>query len=371
MTDDVKRMHVPIVLADTDGTWFVACHACSHEAKQLVVECVQRPADAPPWPPYNLREDVRRPTLTPDYVDTLKRQYDEDATPRDLVDSITGIIEHHIENRPRSLQKAIGPSEIGGECGRKIVYKLAQAPVVNPVSRLPQWRTQIGVATHDMLAGVFDAYDRFAVEQRVTVGSDGEDDVQGSGDLYDSVTGSVLDWKIVGPNTLKKVKAKVQTCYRSSCQADPPGCPQCGIKRHKYHCEHIGKPRGASEKYEVQADAYGIGYASLGLPVRWVIVAFLPAAGDLSEAYYHVKPFDPSNAERAIARLAGIKSLLGMLPLGKVAELTATADEFCTRCEWFDASATDLGAGCPGHAARPVRRSSLLDLVPVADSDTL
>lgn len=377
MSDGVRRMHVPIVLkdvgssiSDTDGTWFVACHACSHEAGHHVVECSHlMPGQA--WPPYNLREDIRPPKLTPGYVDTLKRQFDEDATPADLIRSITGVIEHHISNRPRSLQKAIGPSEIGGECGRKIAYKLAGAPIVNPASQVPSWRTQVGVAVHDMLAGVMDGYDRFTTEQRVTVGSDGDDDVSGSGDLYDAITATVLDWKIVGPATLKRVKAKVQTCYRASCQTQNQDCEQCAMKVHKYHCEHCGKPRGASEKYEVQGDAYGIGYASVGLPVRWIVIAFLPAAGDLQDAYFHVKRFDPANAERAIARLAGTKTLINTLPLEVVAGLTPTADEFCARCEWFDVNASSLGVGCPGHSGRPVRQDSLLKLVPVADSDDL
>jgi len=378
-SDTVRRLHVPLLEQDQDGSWFSFCHACSHEVGHHVPRCIQL-ADDQPWPPYNLTEDIRPPLITPDYVADLNALHNPDSTPDDLRDDITRIIERHILKRPRSLQKAIGPSEIGHECGRYIAYKLAQVDTVNSKAQQAAWRPQIGVWAHNGLADVFEEAnrgfleaERFLVERLVKVASlpaldDFDEDVSGTGDLYDAVTASVVDWKIVGPTTLKNVRARVRVCHEIEC-AELMECP------------HKGLPRGASLQYRKQGQTYGKGYAALGLNVKWIVIAFLPAAGELfgdkPDAYFHVERFSPALADEGIDRMIGTKSLLNALPLDTVLGMMPTADVYCNTCPYFNREAEvvepreprSLAEGCPGHAGRKQRTDPLLSLIPPPEID--
>jgi hypothetical protein len=74
----------------------------------------------------------------------------------DLMDAIRHKITHH----PRSLQKRIGPSEIGNPCDRRIGYKLLGQPE-NP--RGDAWKPTIGTAVHAWLEEALDDDDALAV----------------------------------------------------------------------------------------------------------------------------------------------------------------------------------------------------------------
>ena len=47
-----------------------------------------------------------------------------DADPETVMAAYLGTIETAIRHHPRSLQKAIGPSEIGADCMRRLAYKI-------------------------------------------------------------------------------------------------------------------------------------------------------------------------------------------------------------------------------------------------------
>lgn len=339
-TVTISRLHVPIVMKAED-VWITYCHACSHEANNYVIEC--RRKDPPPreWPPFELVPFV--PPITPDLV-AMARQYDPSADPLALREHLIALIEAAIKRRPRSQQTAIGPSEIGHECGRWLGYKLADVPPINQANS-SGWRPQVGTAVHtwlgdDMLKGANAelAVDRFLVEHRVQVSTD--PDVFGHGDFYDSVTGTVGDWKVVGPNTLRKVKA---------------------VSRETH------KPHGPSQRYRVQANIYGRGYAAIGLPVHNVLIAYLPAAGELQDAYFHFESFDAELAAQYVDRMKGTRTLLGAgLPLALVLDSLPTEDDYCTRCPYFARQETTLDIGCPGHVDRKIRSDSLYGLLPPA-----
>lgn len=355
MTDViVKRLHKPLVLRDQDDTWYTVCHACTADAGQPVIECRVRAADEP-WPPFKLVEQPAEPAAKDaEYYARLAAQHNRHLHASELENNLVGIIETAIRNRPRSQQRRIGPSEIGHECTRWLGYKLADTATLNPIADKPAWRTQVGMATHDWLADTLTAvnaqleFDRFLVEHRVhactlTLADGTEVPIEGSGDAYDSWTATVLDWKIVGPTTLKKVKAVSR---------------QTGVQH------------GASQRYRVQGHNYGKGYARLGLPVWRVMIAFLPAAGDLEDAFFHVEAWDEQAADDSAARLQGVQALVNALPLALALDALPTADAWCNRCPYYRPSAQSLDAGCPGHADRKVRRDSLLGLVPTAESVT-
>lgn len=347
---NVVRLHRYLIQNDGD-CWFAYCQACSAEASAYTYPCLYGETDQPPF--QLVEKPAEPPALTTAYATQLADAFWSDEYPVDTNADIIELIEQHIANRPRSQQKLIGPSEIGGECGRRIGYKLAQVEPTNLQEPGQQWRTQVGTWVHDGLAEmlaadnqrIFDSgsqFPRWLIEHRVSPGSiviDGEEQViYGSGDALDTWTMTVVDWKVVGPTTLKKVKAVSRL---------------------------TGQPHGASQKYRIQGNVYGLGYALAGLPIKTVTIVFLPAAGELGDAYFHSESYDEQLALQYMDRLSGTAALLNSgLPLAMALDLLPTADEFCRTCPYLKGTAASLAEGCPGHAERKVRQDSFFSIVP-------
>jgi hypothetical protein len=257
--------------------------------------------------------------------------------PAHTAEHLLHLITDAITNHPRSLQKAIGPSELGDPCARRIGYKML-GKGERPGE--PNWKATVGTALHSWLEGVLDAanmnfelrtrsgQERYYTEQRVTVGQILGRDIDGSCDVYDRATATVVDWKSVGPSQLAK--------YRRL---------------------------GPGHQYRAQAHLYGRGWRARGLPVDHVMVVFLPRNGELAETYVWHEPYDEQVALEAIERATGIALATQALGAGALTHL-ATADAYCHRCPYFLAHSTDLTAGCPGHESRPQRVDPILSLIP-------
>lgn len=224
-------------------------------------------------------------------------------------------------NRPRSLQKYLGPSEIGTPCPRQLAMKLAGIPEVNQTA--DPWFPIVGSAVHEWLARMAEWYNdvylqrahnpRFIVENRVQVKAKADGyDTSGSTDLYDVDNQRVVDWKIVGATTMRKV--------------DPDD------------------PDSVGQQYKVQGMTYGKGWRQSGYPVRSVLIAFLPRSNFLNKMKLVEMPYDESVADAAQARVAAIDALRGRLsphlfPAGG-----------CTI--WCPYYVPKVGLGptsCPGH----------------------
>lgn len=250
-----------------------------------------------------------------------------------LQGELTYFVEDAIHNAPRSLQKALGPSEVGIECARRIGYRLAD---VTPVNTGDGWLATIGTATHAWLERVFSranqrlGHPRFLMEQRVTVGTLAGEPVVGSTDLYDRVTCTVVDFKILGKSTLDRLRKK-----------------------------------GPSDQYRTQGHLYGRGWATAGHPVDRVAIWGLPRNSPLRDAHLWAEPYDERVATGALTRVEGIASLTSAMGTGALA-LLPTADSYCSYCPFFRSGATDLGTGCPGHpgsranSGRPTAAESLI-----------
>lgn len=243
------------------------------------------------------------------------------ADPALLGRELLHLITRRIHSHPRSLQVAIGPSEVGHDCARRIGYKMLGVDE-NPGE--PNWKATVGTALHtwleDMLAAdnAAAAETRWLVEETVTVGSIGGRDIHGHCDVFDLVTGTVVDWKSVGPTQLKKYRA-----------------------------------HGPGGQYRSQAHLYGRGWVARGHRVERVAVMFLPRNGELREAFYWSEPYDEKVALAALQRAEGIHTAVSMLGAQALAVLP-TADAFCQLCPYWKANSTDLEAGCPGDpGARP------------------
>jgi len=249
---------------------------------------------------------------------------DPDLLRRELEHTIRRTIGAH----PRSQQATIGPSELGGPCLRRIGHKLAGTPTVN---RGIAWRPTVGTAVHSWLADAFEADNRarvdalgnppadarWAVETSVTVGDIGGKPCKGTADLYDRVTATVVDWKIVGRSTLMKART--------------------------------GGPSGV---YRTQLHLYGRGFRNARLPVERVAIAYLPSSGELHEAHFWAETYQETVAAQALSRADGVAQALAAAGPDVVLPALSTAENYCSQCPYFRARSTDLARTCPGASAQ-------------------
>ena len=219
-----------------------------------------------------------------------------------------GVITHAIAQHPRSLQKRIGPSEIGRPCDRWILHKLHGD---GEPDRGPAWKPAIGTAMHAQLETWFDAANtpsvggevtnwEWVTEAEVCVGTIGQERILGHADLFHVPTGTVVDHKVVGTRQLSK---------------------------YRLH--------GPSEQYRVQAHLYAAGFTADGGwgPARHVAIAFLPRDGELDQAYFWTEPADPHIAAAALTRANRLHTMLNVV--GIDAALAASPlcdDQWCTWC---------------------------------------
>lgn len=246
------------------------------------------------------------------------------------------VIGKAIEEHPRSQQKALGPSDIGSPCDRRLAYQLLDVPITNV--QPPAWRPTVGTAVHSWLEDTFEARNvhdgfierdtgRWRTERKLFIGKINGVEIFGTCDLYDADTATSIDWKVVGPSTLRRVKAG-----------------------------HV------SPGYKRQGQMYGRGWKLRGLPVHQVMVVFLPSAGELSEAQMWHAPFDEAQATDALERVAKIHTLLGMVGENLLDHLPI-AEDYCSHCPWFKVASADAKVGCPGPATLSATRSSPVDLL--------
>lgn len=238
------------------------------------------------------------------------------------------VILEHAARAPRTLQQHLGPSEIGAQCDRQIVWKLCALPATNHVA--DPWPSIVGTAVHSWLEKAFTAENlrssllRWVPETRVTP----HPDHPGTADLYDAQERAVVDWKALGESSMAKVRK------------EPP--------RH----------------YQVQLLLYGLGYWKLGLPVRRVALAAVPRTGSsLDGMYVWDREFADEQGRILADAWALLEQVLGVeMPRRKayaervlaqeisINDVPATpSDDSCYFCVAYrPQSAKDGGPGCPG-----------------------
>lgn len=168
------------------------------------------------------------------------------------------IIENNIINRPRAKQREIGASELGTDCLRCLAKRL----LGYERGQSAAWLPEIGTAVHAELEKTFRNADpdekRFFTERDLYIGHLSMPDgskmrVGGHADLYDRELCTVVDWKIVGEYTRKKVQIK-----------------------------------GISQQYKVQINLYAAALQNEGEAVTRCAVYFLPrdaATLDAAQVY--------------------------------------------------------------------------------------
>ncbi|MFB7219375.1 hypothetical protein [Streptomyces sp. NPDC056227] len=251
-----------------------------------------------------------------------------------LAEQIGQFIINADTNSGRSLQKAIGPSEVGEACERQLSYKLLDWPETNtnrdPIAAI------IGTGFHLWMAEKFEARQvdigggrtRYRIEERVTVRDSPIPAARltGSSDLFDRLRRDNLDWKLVGKSSHDK--------YRR---------------------------QGPGEKYRVQAHLYGMGQENAGEDVHRVVVVFVARHHELM-VHVWSEPYDRSVAEAALARLDRIRDhVMALDPEAHPehwAQIPIPDKPNCRFCPWLLPGSTDLSTGCPG--AQPANAGASL-----------
>lgn len=237
--------------------------------------------------------------------------------PEGTIPDLRALVEHAITNHPRSLQVALGPSEIGNACDRCLAHLLAGTPVHEGDAA---WLPTLGTALHEWLEQVVIRHlmdtgtDRYIPEGQVTVGELRGQPITGHSDLFDTWTGTVVDYKLVGTTTMRKLRKS-----------------------------------GPSTTYRRQAHLYGRGWSALGYDVRSVSIWFLPRnAVSLQHAEIWQEPYSEQVALDTLARAEQLAGFVDTFGLDAVLASAAphTGEEFS--CDKY-----------PGPVAEPVPLSSL------------
>ena len=210
---------------------------------------------------------------------------------------LTAVIADAIRQQPRTLQKAIGPSEVGLSCSRALLHKLAGSP--DPRAGEAAWRPAVGTAIHAQLEQWFRPLDRYLVEQRVEIGHYAGQTIAGTCDLYDTETATIADWKTASASKLKAYKAN-----------------------------------GPSQQYRIQAHLYGLGYArsTSHIPAN-VALVWVARDGELRDTHVWSEPWNPQVALDALARLDALHAELRLIGLdAALDQYQPCTDPWCRPC---------------------------------------
>lgn len=205
---------------------------------------------------------------------------------------------------PRSQQAALGFSEVGQPCDRRLSHRLAGTPVVHRPDPLP---ALFGTGLHQVLAEGFARLERwaqvgrYALERSVTYRG-----ITGSCDGYDRRLRTTFDWKTTTLRSISRIRRE--------------GPPTASV---------------------IQVNGYAAGLIAAGETVDAVALVYLPRDGALEEMYVWRGPFERPVIDAAIDR---VDALRGTDP----AQVPASTSPLCGWCPFYRRDHTDLATGCPG-----------------------
>jgi len=229
-----------------------------------------------------------------------------------LADELRTVIGKAALNAPRSRQSAIGLSEVGEPCLRKLAYKILDFDKTNRSS--DPWPSIQGTAIHSWLAEQFSQDPNYLVETPVTAA----EGLEGTSDLFDIAQGMVIDHKCVGATSMSNAKKK-----------------------------------GMTEQQRVQINLYGLGFEKAGHEVHKVALAFYPLGGRLDGMHTIVEAYNRKIATDAIARYENLQALVWQLDPKRTPAvwdlLPMTISYLCTYCPYLLPKSRNLSKGCPGE----------------------
>jgi hypothetical protein len=234
-----------------------------------------------------------------------------------LKDDLINIVRWSANNSTRSQQVALGCSEVGHSCDRRIAYRMAG--IAEPNNWTDPWPAVVGTSIHSWMEQAVNDYQHvhgikeWLTEMEVLPNPL----VMGHTDLFHLPSHAVLDWKFPSPDNVKKMRQS-----------------------------------GPSQQYMTQVHLYGLGHVNAGRKVERVGIVALGRQGWLKDMYVHTVPFDQSVAEKAIQRIYDIGAKLiesDILNNPKVwRDIPSQPDRLCTYCPWYRSGITVDEKGCGG-----------------------
>lgn len=248
------------------------------------------------------------------------------APPDRLEDEVRAVIRDADAHSHRSVQTALGPSEVWMDCTRRQAYRLAGWPTINFTA--DPWAAIVGTATHAWLADAFTRANkvlgriRWVVEKRVIV----RPGLSGVTDLYDTDCWDAIDHKVMGDNSMDKVRKSDGVLAR------------------------------VSEQYRRQLHLYGLGWENLGIPPRRVVLMAYPRGGLLAGVRAVSEPYNRDLALEALDRMDRNAESVRILDVHnhpeRFAAIPASPGHICTYCPFWNARAQHAGQGCRGMLER-------------------
>jgi len=210
-------------------------------------------------------------------------------------------------NRPRSNQVQIGPSELGG-CRRKVWYRLNNQPETNDAEL--KLAAIMGTAIHSAIESAFAGNNSILLESTVEYNG-----MKAHVDAFLPDTGDVIDWKTV--------KAKNLSYFPSQ-----------------------------QQRWQVQVYGYLIEKSGVGKPKTVNLVA-IPRDGDERDIKVHSEPYDEKIALEALDWLAAIKE-------SAEAPAPERDESYCKfYCKYYDSTGE---MGCVG-----LKKERIKNELPVID----
>ena len=231
----------------------------------------------------------------------------------DIKEKLIKALHDKENNRPRSNQVQIGPSELGG-CRRKVWYRLNDQPETNDAEL--KLAAIMGTAIHSAIESAFAGDNSIVLEQTVEFNG-----MKAHVDAFVPETGDVIDWKTV--------KAKNLSYFPSQ-----------------------------QQRWQVQVYGYLIDKAGKGKP-RTVNLVAIPRDGDERDIKVHSEPYDESVALEALSWLEAIKE-------SAEAPAPERDESYCKfYCKYYDASGE---MGCVGLKKGSTKTE--LPFIDNSDADT-
>lgn len=235
----------------------------------------------------------------------------------EIKEDLIEVVRWAAANSKRSQQVALGCSEVGHPCDRRLAYRIAGIGATGYAN--DPWPAVVGTAVHSWMEhaiGIFqDAHQlqQWTTEQEV----DPSPFVKGHTDLYDAKRSLVLDWKFPSPDNLRKMRQE-----------------------------------GPSQQYRTQVRLYGLGHLRAGRTVDRVGIVALGRQGWLKDMYVWTEKFDEMLAHQALDRVQRLGEVLIRADLDDPVTwqgIQAQPDRLCTWCPFYRRGTEAADAkGCPG-----------------------
>lgn len=205
------------------------------------------------------------------------------ADPTGARAAVIAAVQDLSDAHPRTLQRTLGPSEVGEPCARQIAFKLMNTEP-SPGRRIDPWPSFLGIAAHARIDLALQRQNlqqpgTWLTERRVTIPGV-RDGGNGTSDAYYAPTFTTIDWKVLGDTTFTELRS-------------------LKLEGHR--------------KYRAQGHIYGLGWAAMGLRVDWVALGIFGRSKPLSAMYVLAEPFDPAYAASELHRVADIRKVVDWL----------------------------------------------------------